>query len=112
MERYCGSILPPTIVSPTNSLFVIFFSDDNINGAGFNATYMSIEGEYFPIFMNRIAMVLLNSQGLLVVISFFIKCNGGSFSLFMFYVCLWSTSELRVRLVPLNRFKPSSKIFY
>ena len=24
----------------------------------------------------------------------------------------WSTSELRVRLVPLNRFKPSSKIFY
>ena len=27
--------------------------------------------------------------------------------------CLsWSTSELRVRLAPLNRFKPSSKIFY
>ena len=25
---------------------------------------------------------------------------------------LWSTSELRVRLAPLNRFKPSSKIFY
>ena len=24
----------------------------------------------------------------------------------------WSTSELRVRLEPLNRFKPSSKIFY
>ena len=24
----------------------------------------------------------------------------------------WSTSELRVRLVPWNRFKPSSKIFY
>ena len=24
----------------------------------------------------------------------------------------WSTSELRVRLTPLNRFKPSSKIFY
>ena len=24
----------------------------------------------------------------------------------------WSASELRVRLVPLNRFKPSSKIFY
>ena len=24
----------------------------------------------------------------------------------------WSTSELRVRLVPLNRFKSSSKIFY
>ena len=28
------------------------------------------------------------------------------------YLCVWSTSELRVRLVPLNRFKPSSKIFY
>ena len=27
------------------------------------------------------------------------------------YVSL-STSELKVRLVPLNRFKPSSKIFY
>ena len=29
-------------------------------------------------------------------------------------LCLvsWSTSELRVRLAPLNRFKPSSKIFY
>ena len=24
----------------------------------------------------------------------------------------WSTSESRVRLAPLNRFKPSSKIFY
>ena len=24
----------------------------------------------------------------------------------------WSTSELRVRLAPLNWFKPSSKIFY
>ena len=24
----------------------------------------------------------------------------------------WSTTELRVRLAPLNRFKPSSKIFY
>ena len=24
----------------------------------------------------------------------------------------WSTSELRVRLAPLNRFKPSTKIFY
>ena len=24
----------------------------------------------------------------------------------------WSTSDLRVRLAPLNRFKPSSKIFY
>ena len=24
----------------------------------------------------------------------------------------WSTSELRVRLAPLNRFKPSSRIFY
>ena len=24
----------------------------------------------------------------------------------------WSTSELRVRLAPLNRFKPSSKLFY
>ena len=24
----------------------------------------------------------------------------------------WSTSELRVRLAPLNRFKPSSEIFY
>ena len=28
-------------------------------------------------------------------------------------ICVsWSTSELRVRLAPLNRFKPSSKIFY
>ena len=31
--------------------------------------------------------------------------------LFIIYVS-WSTSELRVRLAPLNRFKPSSKIFY
>ena len=31
--------------------------------------------------------------------------------LLTFYVS-WSTSELRVRLAPLNRFKPSSKIFY
>ena len=31
--------------------------------------------------------------------------------LLTFYVS-WSTSELRVRLAPLNRFTPSSKIFY
>ena len=31
--------------------------------------------------------------------------------LLTFYVS-WSTSKLRVRLAPLNRFKPSSKIFY
>ena len=31
--------------------------------------------------------------------------------LLTFYVS-WSTSELRMRLAPLNRFKPSSKIFY
>ena len=29
-----------------------------------------------------------------------------------FPIVSWSTSELRVRLVPLNWFKPSSKIFY
>ena len=57
MERYCGSILPPTIVSPTNSLFVIFFSDDSITGAGFNATYISIEGEIFSYFTDRPVMI-------------------------------------------------------
>ena len=31
--------------------------------------------------------------------------------IFNIYVS-WSTSELRVRLVPLNRFKPYNKIFY
>ena len=35
----------------------------------------------------------------------------GSDKAVTFYVS-WSTSELRVRLAPLNRFKPSSKIFY
>ena len=30
----------------------------------------------------------------------------------MSYTRDWSASELRVRLAPLNRFKPSSKIFY
>ena len=28
------------------------------------------------------------------------------------HLCVWSASELRVRLAPLNQFKPSSKIFY
>ena len=31
---------------------------------------------------------------------------------FSYQTLSWSTSELRVRLAPLNRFKPSSKIFY
>ena len=32
------------IVSDTSSLYVIFFSDDSINGGGFNATYFALEG--------------------------------------------------------------------
>ena len=28
------------------------------------------------------------------------------------YLCVLTISELRVRLAPLNRFKPASKIFY
>ena len=44
-------------------------------------------------------------------------CSGIQFNLLLSpYPCFiyvsWSTSELRVRLAPLNRFKPSSKIFY
>ena len=45
-----------------------------------------------------------------------VYCSGhllGRFSfMWCFIVFLWFTSELRVRLAPLNRFKPSSKIFY
>ena len=32
--------------------------------------------------------------------------------LYVAWLKFWSSSELRVRLAPLNRFKPSSKIFY
>ena len=52
----------------------------------------------------------------LLVLSWFI-CSGRWCidTLLVFHANIyvsWSTSELRVRLAPLNRFKPSSKIFY
>ena len=40
------------------------------------------------------------------------RFDRGLFLRTRFIYVSWSTSELRVRLVPLNRFKPSSKIFY
>ena len=45
--RYCGSTLPPVIVSNTNSMYIIFFTDDRITGRGFNATYLAVEGMHY-----------------------------------------------------------------
>ena len=37
--RYCGRIPPPVIRSVSNKLYVRFFSDEDVAGAGFNATF-------------------------------------------------------------------------
>lgn len=43
---YCGSNIPPLIISVSNVLFVRFYSDVSVSGAGFNATYTQIDGKY------------------------------------------------------------------
>ena len=38
-DEYCGTTPPPIIAPQSNVLRVQFYSDDTINGIGFNATY-------------------------------------------------------------------------
>uniref|UniRef100_A0A914WPV4 Cubilin n=1 Tax=Plectus sambesii TaxID=2011161 RepID=A0A914WPV4_9BILA len=41
--RFCGAMVPPSIVSSTNQLVVLFKSDRSVNNAGFSATYTAID---------------------------------------------------------------------
>ena len=39
LGTYCGSSSPPTIVGRSNIMYIQFYSDNSINGAGFSAQY-------------------------------------------------------------------------
>ena len=41
---YCGSNIPPVFTSTSNILYVQFYTDVSIGGAGFNASYTQLDG--------------------------------------------------------------------
>ncbi|XP_043273312.1 cubilin-like [Venturia canescens] len=43
MGRFCGSTLPPPLMSQTESMSIVFNTDSNINGEGFVAHYVFID---------------------------------------------------------------------
>ena len=45
-RKFCGNILPFRVVTNGNELFVLFKSDENINGKGFTADYEFIENRF------------------------------------------------------------------
>uniref|UniRef100_A0A0N5A6L6 Cubilin n=1 Tax=Parastrongyloides trichosuri TaxID=131310 RepID=A0A0N5A6L6_PARTI len=43
--EFCGSILPPSIVSKSNKLTIVLRTDRSVKGVGFNLTYESIDND-------------------------------------------------------------------
>lgn len=43
---YCGNNSPPEIVSTSNVLYVLFYTDGSVTDAGFNASYTQQDGLY------------------------------------------------------------------
>ena len=44
MGTYCGNNAPSMITATSNVMYVQFYSDVSITGAGFNATYSQADG--------------------------------------------------------------------
>ena len=49
--KFCGSSIPPAVVSSTNELLLHFVSDDSTTGKGFRAHYMA--GKWMYMFLLR-----------------------------------------------------------
>ncbi|KAF6722152.1 Cubilin [Oryzias melastigma] len=44
LGKFCGTALPPDLRSSSNELFLVFLTDDNVNGIGWRATYSETLG--------------------------------------------------------------------
>lgn len=45
IAKYCGSNRPPTMLSTSRAITLIFHSDESVNGEGFLANYQFINGQ-------------------------------------------------------------------
>ncbi|CAD6193661.1 unnamed protein product [Caenorhabditis auriculariae] len=43
LAKFCGSMLPPAIMSPANKMVLVFISDRSVAGSGFSAKYEAVE---------------------------------------------------------------------
>nr|XP_014268202.2 cubilin [Maylandia zebra] len=44
LGKFCGTVLPPNLRSSTNQLFIVFSTDNTVNGIGWRATYSETLG--------------------------------------------------------------------
>lgn len=62
LGKYCGSIPPPVISSSTNKLWIRFFSDGTVEGAGAIGTLEAVDCKQFLVIIESIKRnnVLIN----------------------------------------------------
>ncbi|XP_053408750.1 cubilin-like isoform X2 [Mercenaria mercenaria] len=60
---YCGSNIPPMITSTSNVLYVRFYSDVSVTGAGFNATYTQLDGVCGGTYTSTSSQQVITSPG-------------------------------------------------
>ena len=64
LGRYCGSALPPNLISSTNNMFIHFHSDEHSTGNGFNLEYNPLDcAEQCSTVMVTMNNGALESQG-------------------------------------------------
>lgn len=51
LGKFCGVVLPPSLQSSTNQLFIIFRTDASVNGIGWRATYSETLGRCYSIYV-------------------------------------------------------------
>lgn len=74
--KYCGSSIPPVIISTTRALTLFFKSDDSVGREGFVATYSFIDGRN-----RKFSSIRFNSSTPIKIYKLLF------FSLFFFTVC-------------------------
>ena len=44
--KYCGTVIPSTITTSSNFLYVRFISDESTHGSGFNASFNVVSSKH------------------------------------------------------------------
>lgn len=47
LGKFCGTVLPPTLTSSANHIFIVFRTDASVSGIGWRATYRETLGRYY-----------------------------------------------------------------
>lgn len=55
LGRFCGSVLPPTLKSLTNQMFLVFKTDASVAAEGWRATYRETLGTVFVLLLRPLS---------------------------------------------------------